>query len=102
MQALKAAGLQRYNELATKVHDVMLTLFLLTNPPPPPQYKEYEDVVVEHRAMKEKQRIKAEQDERERKAATKVTLVPSAQHSYIMATSLPSAYLCSCRHGGKE
>lgn len=30
-------------------------------------------MVVEHRAMKEKQRIKAEQDERERKAATKVT-----------------------------
>ncbi|KAL5475398.1 hypothetical protein EMCRGX_G025207 [Ephydatia muelleri] len=53
IKTLKAAGLQRYNELATK-------------------YKEYEDVVVEHRAMKEKQRIKAEQDMREGKAATKL------------------------------
>ena len=36
------------------------------------QYKEYEEVVVEHRAMKERQRLKAEQEERERKAAIKV------------------------------
>ena len=37
-----------------------------------PQYKEYEEVVVEHRAMKEKQRLKEEQEAREGRAATKV------------------------------
>lgn len=42
------------------------------------QYKEYEEVVVEHRAMKERQRLKAEQEERERKAAIKV--VTSSLH----------------------
>ena len=36
-------------------------------------YKEYEEVVVEHRAMKERARLKAEQEERERKAATRVS-----------------------------
>ena len=36
------------------------------------QYKECEEVVVEHRAMKERERLKAEQEERERKAVTKV------------------------------
>lgn len=36
------------------------------------QYKEYEEVVVDHRAMKEKQRMKQEQEEREGRAATKV------------------------------
>ena len=36
------------------------------------QYKEYEEVVIEHRAMKERQRLKAEQEERERKAAIRV------------------------------
>eukprot|EP00731_Ephydatia_muelleri_P036875 Em0343g1a len=47
IKTLKAAGLQRYNELATK-------------------YKEYEDVVVEHQSYEgENQRIKAEQDMRE-------------------------------------
>lgn len=36
-------------------------------------YKEYEEVIVEHRAMKERARLKAEQEERERKAAIKVS-----------------------------
>ena len=36
------------------------------------QYKEYEEVVVEHRAMKERQRMKAEQEERENLAAVRV------------------------------
>ena len=36
------------------------------------QYKEYDEVVLDHRAMKEKQRIKQEQEARENKAATKV------------------------------
>ena len=36
------------------------------------QYKECEEVVVEHRAMKERERLKAEQEERERKSVTKV------------------------------
>ena len=40
------------------------------------QYKEYEEVVVDHRAMKERQRMKLEQEARENKAATKVK--PSA------------------------
>lgn len=53
LQQNKASGLVRMDEL-TK------------------QYKEYEEVVVEHRAMKERQRLKAEQEERERKAAIKV------------------------------
>ena len=37
------------------------------------QYQEYEEVVVEHRAVKEKQRRKAEQDKKESETATKVT-----------------------------
>ena len=36
------------------------------------QYQEYEEVVVEHRAVKEKQRRKAEQDKKENETATKV------------------------------
>lgn len=39
------------------------------------KYKEFEEVVIEHRAMKERQRLKAEQEERERKAAIKVILL---------------------------
>lgn len=38
------------------------------------QYNEYNDVVVEHRVLKEKQQLKAEQEERENKAAVKVCL----------------------------
>ena len=45
---------------------------LSTLHPFPPQYREYEEVVVEHRAMKEKQRLKEEQEAREGRAATKV------------------------------
>ena len=54
LQQNKATGLVKMDEL-TKL------------------YKEYEEVVVEHRAMKERARLKAEQEERERKAATKVS-----------------------------
>ena len=36
------------------------------------QYKDYEEIVVEHRAMKERMRLKQEQEDRERRAATRV------------------------------
>lgn len=36
------------------------------------QYKEREEVVIEHRAMKERQRIKEEQEKKENATATKV------------------------------
>ncbi len=36
------------------------------------QYKNYEAVVVEHRAMKEKQRLKEEEERRENQIATRV------------------------------
>ena len=39
------------------------------------QYTSYEAVVVEHRAMKEKQRLKEEQERRENQISTKVRFI---------------------------
>ena len=55
-------------------------------------YKEYEEVVVEHRAMKERARLKAEQEERERKAATKVSYKNyHSKHASLHSTPSPMA-----------
>ena len=53
-------------------------------------YKEYEEVVVEHRAMKERARLKAEQEERERKAAIKVSL--KNHHNKRVPSLLPAPW----------
>lgn len=45
------------------------------------KYHEYEEIVVEHRAMKERQRLKAEQEVRENQTAIKVSLV--AIHTHV-------------------
>ncbi len=59
------------------------------------QYNEYNEVVVEHRLLKEKQRLKVEQEERERKAAAKVpplhcsaTIIRNAPLLLIVVTGL--------------
>ena len=67
-QTARSNDLNRLEELTKKVTQLCTFCIVLMNV----QYEEYEEVVVEYRALKEKQRLKEEQEERERIAATKV------------------------------
>lgn len=59
------------------------------------QYKECEQVVVDHMAEKERQRLKEEQEIRERQAAVKV-------REKERESGTECSYTHRCRHGGEE
>lgn len=61
------------------------------------KYHEYEEIVVEHRAMKERQRLKAEQEVRENQTAIKVSLV--AIHTHV--SHLVVIVFIRCKPGGE-
>ncbi len=67
----------KLEELTQQVRDIYTSLCYTTAPIL--QYNEFNEVVVEHRLLKEKLRLKAEQAEREAKAATKVPSPPLCQ-----------------------
>ena len=94
-KSAKAAGLQKLDELSQTVREIRKIFHTIISLSLPMQYKEREEVVIEHRAMKERQRIKEEQEKKENATATKVRDV------MINCSTNLSLFLISCKHGGE-